>query len=431
MIQLGFMETDITPTGSMETIGFNRENNRSEGILAPLKAQVTVWENGKERCCLTAVDHIGFSKSHGKKLREEIGAVCGITKDKVMLCFSHSHSAPNDDVEVDYYQWLCGRVTEAAKKAMENRKPVQTAWENAYVDIGVNRRKGCKALDRRAGILKVWDAETKKVSFILLRLTAHANVLKRDNYLISPDYFGTVRERFRQEYGCPVVVTQGAAGNVSPKFFQSRVTPYDATGEAYVRSDTALLDMAGEIFNKAAPVIEGMTPCGSDRLSMVSETIALKSEVPDEAAAEKIVREARQYSGIENPGWLEEVRRLRALHIKEQTDETEVQFFWIGNGCLCGVSNEVMVEFALEIARKSGDEHIYFGGYTNGCTGYFPTEEEYDKGGYEVFWSMLEYYSYYNRVMPLRRESASQLIDFVTEKLEQQSRETEKTADKK
>lgn len=61
------------------------------------------------------------------------------------------------------------------------------------------------------------------------------------------------------------------------------------------------------------------------------------------------------------------------------------------------------------------DEYFYFNGYTNGTMGYFPTEEEFDKGGYEVYWSMFYYYIYYGRVFPLRRDSAGRLIKFVVE----------------
>ena len=54
-------------------------------------------------------------------------------------------------------------------------------------------------------------------------------------------------------------------------------------------------------------------------------------------------------------------------------------------------------------------------GYTNGCLLYFPTEEEYDLGGYEVFWSLLIYYVFLDRVWPFRRESASKLIRFIAD----------------
>ena len=90
----------------------------------------------------------------------------------------------------------------------------------------------------------------------------------------------------------------------------------------------------------------------------------------------------------------------------------EVQYFKIGYWCLCGVPYELMVEFAIRSMEAVNNEFFYMNGYTNGCLTYFPTEEEFDKGGYEVYWSMLLYYSYYNRVFPLKRESAAELVEF-------------------
>ena len=72
-----------------------------------------------------------------------------------------------------------------------------------------------------------------------------------------------------------------------------------------------------------------------------------------------------------------------------------------------------MVEFALRSKEKLDDEFFYLNGYTNGCASYFPTEEEFELGGYEVYWSLLMYYSYFNRVFPLMKESATTLINFV------------------
>lgn len=40
---------------------------------------------------------------------------------------------------------------------------------------------------------------------------------------------------------------------------------------------------------------------------------------------------------------------------------------------------------------------------------------EYDKGGYEVYWSILIYYKYFNRVFPFERDSAGRLIQFIIE----------------
>ncbi|KAF5044707.1 hypothetical protein DSECCO2_488960 [anaerobic digester metagenome] len=162
-------------------------------------------------------------------------------------------------------------------------------------------------------------------------------------------------------------------------------------------------------------MLDSICPQPVNQLAMFSKTITLCSDVPSYNDALGIADDAKKYCGIDGTSWLAEVERLKNAGIQEQSDSTEVQYFIIGNGCLCGVANEVMCEFALRISNYLRDDYFYFGGYTNGCTGYFPVEEEFDKGGYEVYWSMLIYYIYHGRVFPFRRNSASELIRFVVE----------------
>lgn len=409
----GYSEADITPEGPVTTVGFGRGDEMSRGVLHHLLAQLSVWRLGDEVCCLATVDHIGFSKKHADELRDRIGTALGVSFEKVMLCFSHTHAGPNDSVELAWFSAALEKITRAAVAAHASMGAVHAAWGNAAGDIGVNRRAESDRLDKRIGILLISDAETKAPKLLLLRLTAHANVLKADNYLISPDYFGAVRDALREKYGCPVMASQGASGDVSPKYFQSRLTPPDATDARFIRSETALSDMAQAVLDRAGPVIDALSPQKVCRLAMGSQKIALAADVPDEARALVIAEEARTLCGIDPAGWLSEVKRLNEAGVQEQREDVEAQFFRLGDGCLCGVPNEIMCDFALRASHILRDEFFYLGGYTNGCTGYFPTEAEFDKGGYEVYWSMLIYYVYFDRVFPLRREGASELIDFV------------------
>lgn len=412
---LGYVEVDITPNRPVQTIGFGREDNLSRGVLHGLSAQISVWQIHMEKFCLVAIDHLGFSKQHANNLRSDIGKMLSVTKEKVMLDFSHTHSAPNESIEKKYYHFLCNTVKDGVSKAVLNMSPIKAAWGNAYADIGLNRRKHCNALDRRIGILKVTDASSGKLLMLLLRLTAHANVLKADNYLISPDYFAAVRDLLQDKYGCPVMLTQGASGNVAPKYFQSYLTPPDACDSRFIRSETALNDMAAEVYRRVNTVINTICPHSIKHLDMYSVYLNLHAYVPSYERALQIAEEAKKQANIDGKAWLSEVQKLIHDGIREQVDTTEIQYFALDEGCLCGVPNEIMCEFALKANDFMHSDLFYLGGYTNGCTGYFPTEEEYDKGGYEVYWSMLIYYIYHGRVFPLNRDSASQLVTTVVE----------------
>jgi len=235
---------------------------------------------------------------------------------------------------------------------------------------------------------------------LILRVTAHANALLRDNYFISSDFIGVTRALLEEKYGCKVMITQGASGNVKPK--------YDGSLEA-------LDKMAFEIRDSIATCVENLEAQEIEMISMFSKTEAFFSEVPTLEQAKAISDEAMRENNIEGTKWLEEVTRLHNENIKQQKAEIEIQYFILNNGCFCGVPNEVMCELAVDVVKECNDELIYFGGYTNGCDGYLPTAEEYDKGGYEVLHSYLIYYIYNDRVMPLNRDTADKVVKIVAE----------------
>ena len=392
---LGFAEVDITPAFNVQTVGFNRKDNLSRGILHRLVAQISTWHSDEGVCCLAAIDHIGFMEEDANLLRDAIGNKLGITREKVMLCFSHTHSSPNVSLEPEYFRFLCGQVLSGVDEAESTLAQIEAAWGVTEADVGVNRRDAHGVLDRRIGVLKIADAGTGRLRLLLLRVTAHANVLHEDNYLISSDFIGPAREMLEEKYGCKVMITQGASGNVSPK---------------YGGSQEALGMMAHEIMNAVAPCIAGLKPHGIEELSMFSQTEVCHADVPSLERAREISEEAMRENNIDGAGWLEEVARLHGKGIKQQSGEIELQFFRIDDGCFCGVANEIMCELAVDVTKACGDSLIFFGGYTNGCGGYLPSAEEYDRGGFEVLHSYLIYYIYHGRVMPLNRDTADRLV---------------------
>lgn len=400
-VLLGFSEVDITPLYNVQTVGFNRKDNLSRGVFNKLLAQVSIWISGKERYCLLTIDSIGFSYEETCVLRDEIANKLNVTREKVMICFSHTHSAPNISIEQEYFSFLRKQVILGLSDAVKNAAPIKAAWGNIEADIGINRRDKHGVLDRRLNVLEIADAESDSLRLLVLRVTAHGNVLLRDNYLISSDFVGVTRDLLEEEYNCKVMITQGASGNVKPK---------------YEGSIKALYDMAHEIRNAAAICTKKLKPHRIEKLVMFSQIKTFFADVPTLERAKEISDGAMRENNIDGSSWLKEVERLHNENIRQQSYDIEIQYFVVNNGCLCGVPNEIMCELAVDVAENCNDELIYFGGYTNGCDGYLPTSYEYDKGGYEVLHSYLIYYIYSGIVMPLNRDTADKLVTMVTEK---------------
>lgn len=421
----GFAETNITPDGPVQLVGFPRIDNQSRGILHPLNAQILIFRFQEETMCLAAVDSLGFTVELTMKLRKEIASVLNISTDKIMVCFSHTHSAPNAAEETAYFTFVCDQICIAAKEAAKQMRPFHVAWGIGDHLIGINRRSDTSTEEPRLGILKLADPDGKP-ALLLLRVSAHANVLTSDNYKISSDYFGLTRQKLSNTFGCPVMMVQGASGNLRPRFQQENADfmeiqgvdalekPYTDTEKQkyFQQSLDALENMTDSVLASVVPIWKKLKTEPVHRLAMFSVIHPFAADVPSLKRAEEIAEEAETEAGIDGNGWLMEVRKLREKKVFTQTADIEFQYFMLNDGCFCGVANEIMCEISLDVWQKSEDSLFFLNGYTNGIDSYLPTAEEYDKGGYEVLWSNLIYYPYHGRVMALNRDTAGQIASF-------------------
>ncbi|MEA4861807.1 MAG: hypothetical protein AB7F40_02355 [Victivallaceae bacterium] len=423
----GYGEADITPAKPAETVGFFRPSNLSRGVAEPLKAQVFAWQNRGMPGCLAAIDSLGFTTKLADLLRDRIASIIGSRRENVMLCFSHTHSAPNAATVPGYFEFAGERISEAVREAVETAVPIKAGWGVAECVIGVNRRSGGSGCDRRLGLLKITDYEGGS-RLLVLRVTAHANVLSSDNYMLSPDYFGTARNLIAEKFGCPVIMIQGAAGNVRPRFRQHNadyleihsfeaaqtVVPEAEKQRCLTESRQAMRDMSAEILRGTESA--AVTMRDIENIGINSSTMNCRANVPDMDRALKIAEEAVE-AGIDGTAWLAEVRKLNNAGVKAQLSPVELQIFRLNDGCFCGIANEAMCELALELQRRMRNPLVFLNGYTNGCNSYLPTAEEYDAGGYEVLWSNLIYYRYHGRVMPFNRETAGEIVTLLEQKL--------------
>ena len=425
---MGYEERIITPEKPVQMAGYDaRIDNCSRGVMKDLKAQILVIKKNEERFCLITIDSLGFTVELTSFLRRKAAEILSAKMEQVMICFSHTHAAPNAAVEKEYYDFVCQSVLSGVKKADESMVSVYAGWGIAENTVGMNRRESDQPIDPRMGILKICGKDQEKIKVLVVRVTAHCNVLMPDNYLISPDYFGEAREALERRYGCNVMMVQGASGDVRPRYRQENAdyleihpaeehlmnNSVQMKERSDAQSQKALEDMAEAICKSLYPVINLIKTEPVSRVSMFSVKSSFYADVPALNRAGEIAAEAWEMGRIDGKGWLREVERLLNKGEKKQGAEIEIQFFAVNDGCLCGVPNEVMSDIAVNIWKKSNNPMLFFNGYTNGCSSYLPTAAEYDKGGFEVLWSNLLYYQYHGRVMPLNRDTAKRLEDEV------------------
>ena len=421
---MGFAQTDITPAESLQLVGYDaRPDNYSRGVLHRLLAQTLVWQTPEEVCCFVTIDSLGFTTALSNTLRQQLADALQTTPECVMLCFSHTHAAPNAAVHPEYYAFVCVQLEQAVRQARAFMIPIQAAWGSTRNTIGVNRRSADLDFDDRLGVLSLTSQDPHDLKALLLRITAHANVLTADNYQISSDYFGAIREQLAIRDGCPILLVQGASGDVKAKYRQANADylevhltealahPPTSEEQQHYRKQClrSLETIAREVALSVDALLPTLQPQPIRMLAMFSRQTTFYADVPDYPTAQAIAAEAQVSAGIDGTGWLQEVRRLHQAHVLQQSAPCELQYLLLNDGGLCGVPYEVMSAISTNVWQMAANPLLFFNGYTNGCDSYLPTAQEYDLGGYEVLWSNLLYYPYHGRVMPLNRDTADQL----------------------
>ncbi|OPD57089.1 neutral/alkaline non-lysosomal ceramidase N-terminal domain-containing protein [Bacillus anthracis] len=415
MSKIGVCKVDITPPVGIDFVGYHREtgiNNVEERIYGT----VFVFEKDEKKTVFISIDNIGMLVEDTNMIRERVASRLYVPFERITVVYTHTHSGPEtvgDDPLVQSYKTiLVNNVVHGAVTANKNLKQCEVGWGVTTGDIGVNRRERTSdgkakmgtslegVVDKRIGMLAIRNAETKELSGIVVFCTAHPNVLKGDSDVLSADYPGMTREVLERIVNCPVMIVQGAAGNVNAKYRGSR---------------EALKKMAYTLSGYVLTMLPTVTYSPIVNLRTVSSTMQMKlKDIPEMNEIRSMAQLAEKQWGVNTDEWLTIVLEKYKQGIRQLRIDLEVQLFQINDGIFSGIPMEPFSETALEMKESLQNELAFFGGYTNGYIGYLPTKEEFAYGGYEVELSPVVYGPVTNLLMPLEENTAELIVKKVT-----------------
>jgi hypothetical protein len=395
-LHVGFAEVDITPPVGIRLVGYYHRSAASQGVLDRLRAVALVMEQEGRRVTLVGLDHCGMLVPDVNRIRQTVAAELEVPISQVAILFTHTHAGPDDldeSLGETYREILRSKLRLAVRMAAERVRPCRVAWGMTRGRIGINRRvlgpDGRASMgenpngpvDDRIGVLLFLDAHTNQRLGLMVTCTAHANVLKNDNLLISGDYPGRVRRLLQEVLGCPVLVRAGSAGNVNP---------------LYRGGEDALEHMALAVSGPVLSLLPELKPVEHAPLWVDSETLPLLlQELPDPPQAEKLAERVSREWDVDTRPWLERVRTFLAQGRQALQVDLEVHLLRLGAFVLAGVPMEPFAELAITIQERLGrlpsqqeakppNPLAFFSGYTNGWLGYLPSREEIPRGGFEI-----------------------------------------------
>ncbi|QWG43567.1 alkaline ceramidase [Bacillus mycoides] len=416
MSKIGVCKVDITPPVGIDFVGYYREtgiNNIEERIYGT----IFVFEKDEMKTVFISIDNIGMIVDDTNIIRERVASELHVPVERITVVYTHTHSGPetvgDHPLTKSYKTILLNNAVQGVITANNNMRLCEVGWGVTTGDIGVNRReRTCDGrakmgtniegvVDNRIGMLAIRDAETKELSGIVVFCTAHPNVLKGDSDVLSADYPGMTREILEKIVNCPVVIVQGAAGNVNAKYRGSR---------------EALKQMAYTLSGHVLTMFPIVTYSPIVNLRTISSTMQMRlKDLPEIDEIRRMARSAERQWGVNTDEWLTIVLEKYKQGIRQLSVDLEVQLFQINDGIFSGIPMEPFSETALEMKESLQNELAFFGGYTNGYIGYLPTKEEYAYGGYEVELNPVVYGPVTNLLMPPAENTAELIVQRVME----------------
>ncbi|MET7017819.1 neutral/alkaline non-lysosomal ceramidase N-terminal domain-containing protein [Bacillus mycoides] len=416
MSKVGVCQVDITPPLGIDFIGYHRDtgiNNIEEHIYGT----IFVFEKDEVKTVFISIDNIGMLVEDTNIIRERVASELHVPFEQITVVYTHTHSGPetvgDHPLIKSYKTILLNNVVQGAITANNNMRSCEVGWDVTTGDIGVNRRERTpdgKAkmginiegiVDKRIGVLAMRNAESKELAGVIVFCTAHPNVLKGDSDVLSADYPGMTREILEKIVNCPVIIVQGATGNVNAK---------------YRGSQEALKQMAYVLSGHVLTILPTVTYRPIVKLRTISSTMQMRlKDLPEIDEIRRMARSAERQWGVNTDEWLTIVLEKYKQGIRQLSIDLEIHMFQINEGMFSGIPMEPFSETAVEMKESLQNELAFFGGYTNGYIGYLPTKEEYAYGGYEMELNPVVYGPVTNLLMPPAENTAELIVQRVTE----------------
>nr|MDE0501545.1 neutral/alkaline non-lysosomal ceramidase N-terminal domain-containing protein [bacterium] len=440
-MRVGVGRAVITPPIGIEHAGWGAQtHHRAEGVHLDLFVTVLVVEGETQTLAILDYDLGEVTVADSDRIRSDVAGVLDIDPRNVRVSYTHTHAGPvwsdltgsragrgGHELTAGYRETVWSQTLGATHQAKAALRPARLAAGWGESEIAVNRRLRAPTgelvvgqnvegfADHRVLVVRFDDMDENPLA-ALVCYAAHPIVLAYQNRLLSPDFPGVAKRVVEELTGAACLYLQGCAGNM--------MTIEALTGDlgAAERMGTMLGAEAAKVFTgirtrptrrRFGGIVESGAPLGiwvdepiPDREPVIKVT-ERNIEMPlrpteDPGQAENHAQSlSRTFLELEKSGapagQVAEARfRARRAILSAAWAKlgqgraylpTTVHGIRIDSVALVGFPGEPFAEIGARVRESSPFEYTHMAGYSNGHTGYVPTAEEFERGGYEPNWA--------------------------------------------
>jgi len=375
----GTSVADITPPleVGLLTSSVNGLYEPFESVRLPLKARVLVLQSSEELVAIVSLDLLSLNDTSvggWDKFKENIAGV--VTAEKIIVCYTHTHSAPESVAISDLYltktyrAWLKtvqAKIKQAIEDAFNNAEACNvgiTSGELAGYSLqrriktpgGIVMSDSIQPIAKELLDIPPVDRRIRSVQFHSIKKNGVATMVHAICHPVHEMCMPHVSSEFpgemcndlelSPENGMPLFLN-GAAGDTNP--------PTVSMGPLFAQQHGV--------------AIAGLVKKAKQQMMLDTSSFAFSGD--------SVQLKIRPGSNVANK--LDALARISAVRI--------------GSLAIIFLPGEPFLETAFEIEDQSPFDQTIIVGFSENNIGYIPTEEAFEQGGYEIGpgkWSFLE-----------------------------------------
>ena len=419
-MKAGFSRLDITPVMGIGIAGYYKPRF-AEGVLDPLEVNSLSISVEDKIILMISIDHCGITMDVVDVYKNLIVERTGIDKDAIVICTTHTHTAPfikkdfDDKLVQEYFEFVGKKVADAAQFAIEDLKPARLGYKVGNApNVAFVRRFRMKDgkvrtnpgignpdilapigdVDERVNVLR-FDREGAE-TIVLMNFGNHPDVVGGSK--ISADWPGIARRRIEEVLpNTKGIFFNGAQGDVNHVNVNAKdgdLNDLQNDFDDVLRGYGHAVHIANVVVGGVLQVYDKVNYIDADEIKYIEKTIS----VPANKANPEDLPLAHKYTDLHNAGKDDEIpysamelttvvaEAMRMVRLENAPDTFEMKMTGIklGNLGFVTIPGEGFTYIGRELKKAEGWDLVLPLILANGSEGYFPTKDAYDEGGYEA-----------------------------------------------
>jgi hypothetical protein len=223
-MEFGYTESLIRIDQPTHLAGYG--SRLATGIHDELTIHTLAIQVGLETIVLNVVDVIMISTPLALRIKHAIAAATGLPLQNIFTTAIHTHSAPivssflPEDGKPDpgFIASLITSLVENSQYVLEHLHRGTLFTKTDVIANGWYSNRNGKDLPYNNHVYQLqFRLPSGQPIVTILSMACHPTILHEDNYLVSADYVGRLREDYRHKYHCGCIFTLSEAGDVSTR----------------------------------------------------------------------------------------------------------------------------------------------------------------------------------------------------------------------